>query len=190
VIPAVVLRRRCPDTARLSRPAESVPPPWRADRLRAGDGTMCSVSTTSRFGELARDPGVTLDVLALALAAEFRDVDTAGAMARLDMLGEELARVPELTGATPEAQTLACGQMIGAVHGFVGDREHYADPHNSMLDLVLRRRRGLPIALSVVYVEVARRAGIPLAGVGLGGHFVVGHFGADPPVRWFTCRRG
>jgi regulator of sirC expression with transglutaminase-like and TPR domain len=90
--------------------------------------------------------------------------------------------VPELTGATPEAQTLACGQMIGAVHGFVGDRQHYDDPANSMLDLVLRRRRGLPIALSVVYVEVARRAGIPLAGVGLAGHFVVGHFGADPPV--------
>ena len=52
-----------------------------------------------------------------------------------------------------------------------------------MLDLVLTRRRGLPILLSVVYVEVARRAGIPLAGVGLPGHFVVGHFGTDPPVR-------
>jgi regulator of sirC expression with transglutaminase-like and TPR domain len=51
-----------------------------------------------------------------------------------------------------------------------------------MLDLVLARRRGLPILLSVVYVEVARRAGIALAGVGLPGHFVVGHFGADPPV--------
>jgi regulator of sirC expression with transglutaminase-like and TPR domain len=48
--------------------------------------------------------------------------------------------------------------------------------------VVLTRRRGLPILLSVVYVEVARRAGIPLAGVGLPGHFVVGHFGADPPL--------
>jgi len=51
-----------------------------------------------------------------------------------------------------------------------------------MLDLVLANRRGLPIVLSVVYVEVARRAGIPLAGVGLLDHFVVGHFGSDPPV--------
>ena len=51
-----------------------------------------------------------------------------------------------------------------------------------MLDLVLTRRRGLPILLSVVYVEVARRAGIQIAGVGLPGHFVVGHFGTDPPV--------
>ena len=58
----------------------------------------------------------------------------------------------------------------------------YDRPDNSMLDLVLARRRGLPILLSVVYVEVARRAGIELAGVGLPGHFVVGHFGADPPL--------
>jgi regulator of sirC expression with transglutaminase-like and TPR domain len=51
-----------------------------------------------------------------------------------------------------------------------------------MLDLVLARCRGLPILLSVVYVEAARRAGIELRGVGLPGHFVVGHFGADPPL--------
>jgi regulator of sirC expression with transglutaminase-like and TPR domain len=50
-----------------------------------------------------------------------------------------------------------------------------------MLDLVLERRRGLPILLSTVYVEVARRAGIAIAGVGLPGHFLVGHFGQTPP---------
>jgi regulator of sirC expression with transglutaminase-like and TPR domain len=59
-----------------------------------------------------------------------------------------------------------------------------------MLDLVLARRTGLPILLSVVYVEVARRAGIPLAGVGLPGHFVVGHFGADPPLLLDPFSRG
>jgi regulator of sirC expression with transglutaminase-like and TPR domain len=63
-----------------------------------------------------------------------------------------------------------------------GDRDDYDNPDNSMLDLVLERRRGLPIALSVVYVAAARRAGIPLAGVGLPGHFVVAHFGATPPL--------
>ena len=51
-----------------------------------------------------------------------------------------------------------------------------------MLDLVLERRRGLPILLSVVYVEAARRAGFALGGVGLPGHYVVGHFGADPAL--------
>jgi len=134
------------------------------------------------FAVVARDPDVTLDVLALALAAEFRDVDAAGAMARLDVLGAKLSRAAEQTNGTPEAHALACGRIIGAAHGFVGDREHYDDPGNSMLDLVLTRRRGLPILLSVVYVEVARRAGIKIAGVGLPGHFIVGHFGTDPPV--------
>ncbi|MDQ6731884.1 MAG: transglutaminase-like domain-containing protein, partial [Actinomycetota bacterium] len=79
-------------------------------------------------------------------------------------------------------QALACGQIIGVAHGFLGDREQYDDPGNSMLDLVLMRRRGLPILLSVVYIEAARRAAIQIAGVGLAGHFVIGHFGADPPV--------
>ncbi len=134
------------------------------------------------FAEVALDPAVTLDVLALALAAEFRDVDAADAMARLDVLGADVATAAEQTHRTPRAQALACAQVIGAAHGFVGDREHYDDPGNSMLDLVLTRRRGLPILLSVVYVEAARRAAIPIAGVGLPGHFVVGHFGADPPV--------
>ena len=134
------------------------------------------------FAVVARDPDVTLDVLALALAAEFRDVDAAGAMARLDVLGAKLSRAAEQTNGTPEAHALACGRIIGAAHGFVGDREHYDDPGNSMLDLVLTRRRGLPILLSVVYVEVARRAGIKIAGVGLPDHFIVGHFGTNPPV--------
>ena len=142
------------------------------------------------FDEVALDPAVTLDVLALALAAECRDVDVAAAMARLDVLGADVARAAEQTHRTPQAQALACGQVIGAAHGFVGDREHYDDPGNSMLDLVLTRRRGLPILLSVVYVEAARRAAIPIAGVGLPGHFVVGHFGTDPPVLLDPFARG
>jgi hypothetical protein len=135
-----------------------------------------------RFAELAVDPDATLDVLGLAMAAEFGEVDAAGAMASLDALGTELLGAAGQTSGTPEAQALACGQTLGVAHGFLGDREHYDAPQNSMLDLVLARRRGLPILLSVVYVEVARRAGIELAGVGLPGHFVVGHFGTDPPA--------
>jgi len=135
-----------------------------------------------RFAELAADPDATLDLLALAIGGEFRAVDGIGAMAILDVLGAELVGAAEATSGTPEAHALACGQIIGVAHGFAGDRELYDDPGNSMLDLVLTRRRGLPILLSVVYVEVARRAGIEIAGVGLPGHFVVGHFGAEPPL--------
>lgn len=134
------------------------------------------------FAELADDPDPGMDLLALALAAEFRVVDSQAAIAQLDVLGEDLARVVSPTEGPPEALLAACGQEIGQRQGFSGDRERYDDPDNSMLDIVLRRRRGLPILLSIVYTEVARRAGIALAGVGLSGHFVVGLLGSDSPA--------
>jgi regulator of sirC expression with transglutaminase-like and TPR domain len=133
------------------------------------------------FTTLASDPAATLDRLALALAAEFRRVEPEPALARLDALGAELAAALPADGG-PEEEARACTEVLGARHDFHGDRENYDAPEHSMLDLVLMRRRGLPILLSAVYVETARRAGIALAGVGLQGHFVVGHFGADPPL--------
>jgi hypothetical protein len=131
------------------------------------------------FSELAAAPAPPLDRLALALAAEFRSVDMEVALARLDALGAELTA---LAGPTPAEQARACAELLGGTHAFAGDRTRYDDPENSMLDRVLERRQGLPILLSVVYVEVARRAGIALAGVGLPGHFVAGHFGVTPPL--------
>jgi regulator of sirC expression with transglutaminase-like and TPR domain len=140
------------------------------------------VSEITPFAQLAADPDAALDVLALALAAEFRAVDASAAIAQLDALGAAVARAAERTGGTPDEVVTACRDVLGGSDGFRGDRVRYDHPDNSMLDLVLKRRRGLPILLSVVYVEVARRAGVELAGVGLPGHFIVGHFGTDPPV--------
>jgi len=59
--------------------------------------------------------------------------------------------------------------------GFRGNREDYYDPRNSFLNDVLDRRTGIPITLSVVYLDVAARVGVPLAGVGLPGHFLLRH---------------
>jgi regulator of sirC expression with transglutaminase-like and TPR domain len=123
-----------------------------------------------------------MDALALAMAAELRVLDADAAIGTLDDLGADLSRVAGHIGQRPLELSSACAQLLGREHGFAGDRTRYDHPDNSMLDIVLSRRRGLPILLSVVYIEVARRAGIPLAGVGLPGHFVVGHFGADPPL--------
>lgn len=135
------------------------------------------------FDDLAAVPDPPLDLLALALAAELQPVDATAALTRLDALGAELLDRVGAPGAhTPAEEVAACRDLLGAAHGFTGDREDYDAPENSMLDIVLERRRGLPILLSVVYVEVARRAGVALRGVGLPGHFVAGHFGADPPV--------
>src|SRR5262249_62184445 len=63
--------------------------------------------------------------------------------------------------------------------GFRGDAESYDGPANSSIVHVLETRRGMPITLSIVVVEVARRAGIAMNGIGLPGHFIVG--GPDLP---------
>jgi len=131
-----------------------------------------------------------MDLLALAIAREFRDVDTERALGTLDVLGAELAQRAGETDGDPETVARACSRLLGARHRFEGDRETYDDPDNSMLDVVLARRRGLPILLSVIYIEVARRADIPIGGVGLPGHFVVAHFGAQPPLLLDPFERG
>src|SRR6185436_11866463 len=56
--------------------------------------------------------------------------------------------------------------------GFAGDEQNYYDPQNSYLNRVLDRRRGNPINLSLLYLFLARRLKLPMAGIGLPGHFV------------------
>ena len=139
------------------------------------------------FSVLAAQPDPAPDELALALAAEFGRTDVEGTLTELDRLGAELAAA---RSGSPAAEIEAVRELLGERHGFAGAVEEYDHPDHSMLDLVVERRRGLPILLSIVYVEVARRAGIPLAGVGLPGHYVAGHFGADPPLLLDPFGRG
>jgi hypothetical protein len=132
------------------------------------------------FAELVRTDAPRLDLLALAIASELRPVDDAWALGELDRLAGDVVRFG--LGDTPDEQLDALEEVLGSREGFCGDVDEYDHPDNSMLDLVLRRHRGLPILLSVVWVEVARRVGIPLRGVGLPGHFVAGWFGEDGPL--------
>lgn len=113
------------------------------------------------FADFAAAADPPLDELCLALAAAFGTVDRDGALAHLDALSEEVRTDGDLIA------------ILAGRHGFAGDQRTYEAPRNSMLDQVLERRRGLPITLSVVDVEVGRRAGLAFAGVGLPGHFVV-----------------
>lgn len=93
----------------------------------------------------------------------YRDVDTAATLARLDALA---ARVDGETH-------LALRRVIAIEDGIGGNVDDYHDPANSFLHRVLDTRRGIPISLSVLWIEVGRRAGIEMVGVGLPGHFVV-----------------
>jgi len=139
--------------------------------------------TVAPFSVLAAHDDPPLDQLALSIAAQFREVDDDAALAQLDALGEEVA-------AAGGDRLEALVAVLARRYGYAGDDEDYDDPANSMLDIVIERRRGLPILLSVVYVEVARRAGLTLAGVGLPGHYVVGRFDPGPPVLLDPFGRG
>ncbi len=68
-----------------------------------------------------------------------------------------------------------------------GNREDYYDPRNSFLNDVLDRGLGIPITLSIVYMEVARRVGLPLSGVGMPGHFLLKHYGDDGHETLIDC---
>lgn len=63
-----------------------------------------------------------------------------------------------------------------AEEGFYANHDDYYDPRNSYLDQVLERRTGIPITLGLVYMEIANRVGLPLRGVGLPGHFLLGYW--------------
>ncbi|WP_055698832.1 transglutaminase-like domain-containing protein [Streptomyces silaceus] len=82
----------------------------------------------------------------------------------------------------PRAWALALAELLGGRCGFKGRPGDYQRLESSLLHQVLRRRRGLPILLSVVWMEVARRAGAPVYGVALPGHFVVGFGPRDEQV--------
>ncbi len=83
--------------------------------------------------------------------------------------------------SSPSEQCKVLNRVIFHEYGFSGAAENFYDPANSFLPLVLERRRGLPITLSIVYLLVADRCGIQLEPVGVPGRFMVGCFLEDEP---------
>jgi regulator of sirC expression with transglutaminase-like and TPR domain len=120
---------------------------------------------------LEKDP-VPLDEAALAIALEeYPDLDVDEILARLDGLAGRVAA--HLHGPRRAASLLrGLREVLSVEEGLRGNEDAYYDPRNSFLNDVLDRKLGIPISLSVVYMEVGRRAGIPLQGVALPGHFL------------------
>ncbi|MGY3203897.1 SirB1 family protein [Streptomyces sp. TE5632] len=138
------------------------PPPERSAELRR------------RFTEEARSEQPDLITLCLLVGAEADGtLDEAGMDAAQIELDALAGRLPYRPGS-PRAWATALRELLGERYGFHGTPGDYQRLESSLLHEVLRRRRGLPILLSVVWLEVARRAGAPVYGVALPGHFVVG----------------
>ena len=134
-----------------------------------------------RFTQLVSGPEEELDLAEAALLIaqeEHPELDVAAYLRRLDGLAAAVrARLPEAPEPTDIIHSLNI-QLFGE-EGLVGNESEYYDPRNSFLNEVLDRKRGIPITLSVIYLEVGRRLGLPLAGVGFPGHFLVKYSGAD-----------
>jgi regulator of sirC expression with transglutaminase-like and TPR domain len=124
-------------------------------------------------------PGTALAPAAMVVAAiEYPNLDPESYLTRLDRMGAAAADViAEHVGRTGDPSTLGCVRALNAYLfdelGFTGNSDRYDDPRNSCLNQVLDKRTGIPITLSVVYIEVARRAGVHADGVNFPGHFLV-----------------
>lgn len=121
---------------------------------------------TARFAALAarQDQPLPVDeALLLIASATDPTVDVAAEQARLDELA---AGVGE-----PTVEAL-CDHLFDTL-GFAGDREDYYNARNSLLPAVLERRLGIPLSLAVVTMEVGRRCGVAVEGIGMPGHYLV-----------------
>jgi regulator of sirC expression with transglutaminase-like and TPR domain len=121
-------------------------------------------------------PSSRLDRAALDLASiHFPDLQPEPILDQLNelasRLGDRLRNFNDGRDFVETAQRFLFGEL--GFHGFEGDEQVFFDPRNSCLNQVLERRTGLPIALSVLYMEIARRLRMPVFGIGLPRRFVI-----------------
>jgi regulator of sirC expression with transglutaminase-like and TPR domain len=143
--------------------------------------SLTGMDPTIRFAELVAGPEqeLLLDEASLLIAAHARpDLD----------IRAELKLLDRLAAGIPEGTLEEWRRHLFVDLGYSGDIGRYYDPANSFLNEVIRRRRGLPITLSVLGMEVGRRVGLRLLGVGMPGHFLLKH-GPDVYVDPFDAGR-
>jgi regulator of sirC expression with transglutaminase-like and TPR domain len=127
---------------------------------------------SSVLGLLAEDPDYPVDLARVALLIAhdaYPRMNPRAYLRRIDRLSATVR--PRLRGSL-EARTSALAGFLFDECGFSGNSEHYYDPRNSYLNKVLDRQVGLPITLSLLAIAVGERAGLPVVGVALPGHFV------------------
>ena len=124
-------------------------------------------------------PGTSLAQAAFVIARiEYPQLDPAPYLERLDAMGDAARRrieqhVADTGDGSPLGRVQALNAYLFEEQGFVGNREKYEDPRNSCLNEVMERRTGIPITLSLLYMEVAARAGVRVDGINFPGHFLV-----------------
>lgn len=117
------------------------------------------------------EPGGLLQAAAAVALHEHPEADLALVEARTEALAAEVRRRAD--GRSAKARLGFLHEVFFEEHGYRGDEQTYSNPSNSYLPAVLATKRGLPITLSLLYVEVARRAGLVAHGVDAPTHFLV-----------------
>jgi len=137
------------------------------------------------FASIAQSPDTDLAVAALMIArVAYPKLDPAPYLNQLDALGREAAArvstaavgsvdAPPQVDPDSFARISALNDFLFNDLRFIGNDVHYGDPRNSFLNDVLDRRTGIPITLALVYMEVARRAGVSVEGINFPGHFLL-----------------
>jgi regulator of sirC expression with transglutaminase-like and TPR domain len=136
---------------------------------------MTPEESLRRFESVVSQPEdqINLAEAALLIATdEYPDLDIAHYLHTLDLFADEI-RPHFDASATGIEQVAFLNEYIFNTLGFRGNRDEYYDPRNSYLNDVIERGTGIPITLSVVYMEIGRRLGCPLEGVAMPGHFIV-----------------
>lgn len=141
--------------------------------------TAPSPSPRQEFAREVARPDAELDLARLALVVareEYPQLPPEPYLARLDQIAEEVRdRLSDETAPPVVLEELL--RVVFEKHGYQGNREAYYDPRNSFLNDVLDRRKGIPLTLGIVLLEVGWRLGLPLEGVNFPHHFLVRYSG-------------
>ena len=157
-------------------------------RGRTGWGTACrrerrARGRAGRWDAIGTLPDMEIDIAGAAIQLARVDepgADWAGAEAQFSALARDAAGLAADTDADVSARAGALAGLISGRHGFLGDADTYDDPANANIIRVMERRRGLPVALGVVWLHCARAAGWDAHGLDFPGHFLLALGGAEP----------
>lgn len=166
------LARDLHDTAARRLMAEALGIPFNTEQPLSGTPAVSSpAADVAAPGSESVEPDLLRAALLLA-HIDNPDVDVNAYVARMDEMAEELKRTfPE--NATEQQRLAALDKYLFEELGMRGSQSEYYTRSNSYLNEVIDDREGLPITISVVYMELAKRVGLKVVGVGLPGHFVV-----------------
>src|SRR5437879_8465524 len=133
-----------------------------------------------RFVEIARRPDERLDLVEGSLVIALEDDPSIDIDGYLNRVGEWSGAVRERLEGSRDVQRIvdAINRLLFEEEGFHGEDEDYYDPRSALLNATLDKHAGLPIALSILYIEISRRVGIEATGVSLPGRFLVKFSGA------------